>query len=290
MTAAPPADGGAAILESPAPDSTPQNVESAALLGSFDYFRQVLPQPPTVCGLPIKPLSIGRYRRMRRLGVAFVADDPQFPTAGDLLKGVLVCSMTCADYDAFIASPDCGAEIKRWGQRIGLLPPRYLDWPIVGGWINRFVGEEITLRRAVRDANYVIEQIELFQKYIADAQVIPNYTQKENNPSRHSLHWSNTIELHLRCEQNWTSDEIEEAPLSKALTDYFGYAESHGLISILTDAEIEQAQDNSQKVEAAFNEWRDKHPRAAALAAAGAPAADIAQAAQEESDQTAANN
>jgi hypothetical protein len=250
MTAAPPADSGAAT-QNPAPDSTPQGLESVPLAKeSFDYFAQVLPQPPVVCGLALKPLSIGRYRRMRRQDVAFVADEEKIGTAGDLLKGVLICSMTCAEYDEFVSSPSCGKEVVRWAQRVGLLPPRYLKWPIIGGWISRIVGEKITYQRSLRDAAYVIEQIALFKKYVHDSQLIPNYTQKSNNPSKHSLHWSNSIELHLRSEQGWTSAEIEESPLSKALTDYFGYAESHGMISILSDEDIRTAEANGRALEA----------------------------------------
>ena len=245
MNAAQAAISGAAILDNPAPEVTPSKP------ASFDYFKQVLPAPPMVCGLPLKPLSIGRYRRMRRQDVAFVSETERQPTAGDLLKGVIICSMTGAEYDEFVASNDVDKQVKKWAQRAGFLPPRYLDWPILGWLINKFVGPEVTQMRAEREAAYIMEQVVLFQEYILAAQTIPNYTQKENSPNRHSLHWSNSIELHLRSEQNWTSEEIEESPLSKALVDYFGYAESHGLISILTDADYEQAAHNAKQIELA---------------------------------------
>lgn len=195
---------------------------------------------------------------MRRQGVAFVAEEVSEATAGDLLKGVLICSMTCADYDEFILSKDCAKEVRNWGERVGLLPPRYHRWPIVGGWIRKFVGEEIEQKRAERDLAYIYEQIKLFSKYIHDAQIIPNYTRKDNNPSRHTMHWSNSIELHLRSEQNWTTKEIDEAPLSKALADYFGYAESHGFVSIITDKDMEDADANAKALEKLLEAMKEK--------------------------------
>jgi hypothetical protein len=253
MNAAQAANSGAAFLETPAPET--QSHRSPR----WDYFAQILPAAPVVCGLQLKPLSIGRYRRMRRLNIAFVADDaaekPATELVGDLLKGVLVCSMTCAEFDQFIEQSDAEKEIRKWGQRQGLLRERYHDWPIIGKWFVKYiVTERIQQMRDERAANHLVEQVGIFRDYIADAQRIPNYTTKENSPQRNTIHWSNSIELHLRSEQNWTTQEINEEPLSKALADYFGYAESMGRIRINTDADIEQAEANSKALEAMLGE------------------------------------
>ena len=106
------ANSGAAIVESPAPE-----IKSHPKTG-WDYFAQILPATPVVCGLQLKPLSIGRYRRMRRMNVAFVADNPQevenTSLVGDLLKGVLICSMSCSEFDEFISQKDSEKQIKKW--------------------------------------------------------------------------------------------------------------------------------------------------------------------------------
>lgn len=259
MNAAQAASSGAAFPENPAPEPTaraetiPGAAPAPGASRGWDYFNQVLPAPPVVCGKALKPLSIGRYRRMRRQNIAFVSDEtievPAHTLVGDLLKGVLICSLSCEDYDAFIQQADADKQILKWAQHEGFLRERYHDWPIVGQWFAKYiVTPEVAQMRDERAALYLLEQIEIFQEYIAAAQRIPNYSRKENSPARHTLHWSNSIELHLRSEQNWTEQEINEAPLSKALTDYFGYAESHGLIRINTDAEIEQAEANAKIV------------------------------------------
>lgn len=259
MNAAQAAISGAAFPENTAPASVlggpPKTQDPRPKTQPFDYFERVLPTRAVVCGRVLKPISIGRYRRMKRQNVAFVADEavdsPKTSLVGDLLKGVLICSMTCADYDSFLEQPDASRQIKKWAQQQGFLRERYYDWPVIGKWFAKYiVGEKVTQMRDERAAAYLLEQVELFQEYIAAAQRIPNYTSKQNEPARHSLHWSNSIELHLRSEQNWTTEEIEEAPLSKALADYFGYAESNGLISILTDAKVAEAEENAKKITA----------------------------------------
>ena len=92
MNAAPTANSGAAISESSASEIRPLHT---------DYFEQIFQIPPSVCGLQLKPLSIERYRLMRRFNTAFTADDERPATSGDLLIAVLICSMTVKEFVAF---------------------------------------------------------------------------------------------------------------------------------------------------------------------------------------------
>jgi len=57
------------------------------------YHDAAFPEPWQVLGLRLRPFSLGHYLKLRRLGCAFVADDTQRATIGDLLLGVIVCSM-----------------------------------------------------------------------------------------------------------------------------------------------------------------------------------------------------
>lgn len=240
MNAATTAISGAAIPENPAP----QQESFPPSIGFSGYFEQVLPVPPRICGLDMKPLSIGRYRRMRRQNVRFVAEElheiKESELAGDLLKGALICSMRCADYDAFMCDPAAHAEIKRWAQRIGFLQPRYLDWPIVGGWINRIVGPEVTQMRAEREAVYIIEQVHAFQRYIAEGQVWPPWWDESPEGRASQSHWSHSIEGVLREKQGWSKEEVDEEPLTKALWDYCKTMENMGLGYILSEAEAKE--------------------------------------------------
>lgn len=203
----------------------------------MDYFEQIMPEMPVICGLALKPLSIGRYRRMRREKICFVADEPATATAGDLLKAVLICSMTCADYESFLAQPDFKKQLQSWASKAGFLPPRYVRWPIIGGWIVKLVGAEVAQERAEREAVHLLEQMRLFQAYIVAGSRAPAYWDETTDARSSAAHWSHSIESVLREKQGWTKQEVDEEPLTKALWDYFKSMESAGLVRLMTEAE-----------------------------------------------------
>ena len=231
-----------------------------------DYFEQILPETPVVCGLRLKPLSIGRYRLMSRHKVAFVADSVSPATAGDLLMGVLICSMTCADFAAFVTDKHFQRELDRWSRLAGFLPPRYLSWPILGWLFRKFAGEAI----AKSDAAYLLEQMQVFKHYIsAHSQAPPHWNESEDGRVSAS-HWSQSIEATLREYQGWTKDEIDEEPLPKALWDYFKHMENHGLARLMTDEERIAAEtpEPPEKL-SEYDEWLKKIEAAKALEAHG---------------------
>lgn len=235
MNAAFAATSGAAIPENPAPETQPLPL-------GMGYFEQIMPALPRICGLELKPLSIGRYRRMKRQNVRFVAEESveanETELVGDLLKAVLICSMTCADYDAFIADPKSTKDVKRWAQRVGFLPERYYDWGIIGKWFVKYiVGEKVTEMRNARAAAYLLGEMRRFQEYIVLGQVAPAWMDEATEGRVSAVHWSHSIEGVLREKQGWSKAEIEEEPLTKALWDYFKSMENMGLGYILSAEE-----------------------------------------------------
>lgn len=233
MNAAP-AISGAASIATPAPD----------------YFKQVFPEPYRILGLRLLPLSVGRYRLLKRHECAFVAEGEASAGIPDLLIGVLICSMRVDEFNDFANSPQFAREIKRWSKRI--LP---FSWLGALPWIGK--------RWRAKCAPIITEKMALFQKYIEEAQKIPMYSMMENSPRQNSSHWSHSIEVSLRSEQHWTTDEINEQPLSKALADYFRLAESNGSLTLITDEIIETAAKNSEGIDKAVREWREKQAKEA---------------------------
>lgn len=219
MDAAPAISGAATV---PAPES-------------HDYFSRAIPEPYRILGLQLLPLSVGRYRLLKRFEVAFVADGEANAGISDLLLGVLICSMRVDEFLRFSTSRHFQRDIRRWSKRI--FPSVWIcALPWFGKWWRRTRGFN------------VLEKIALFQRYIADAQRIPRYTSRDNSPRTNSGHWSHCIEICLRSELGWSEEEINEAPLSKALADYFGYAESQGMISLLTDEDLANADHNAARI------------------------------------------
>ncbi len=189
---------------------------------SQDYFTRCIPEPFRVLGLQLLPLSLGRYRLLKRFECAFVADGEATAEIGDLLLGVIICSMRCDEFIALANSGGLEGEIRNWSKRacphplFGVLP-----FGIGKRW------------REKHSFNF-IEKIQLFQRYIKDAQVVPPYRELESSNHVSGAHWSHGMEVTLRSEIGWSDEEVCEQPLSKAIADYFKFCENKGAIQLMS--------------------------------------------------------
>lgn len=85
----------------------------------------------------------------------------------------------------------------------------------------------------------VIEKMGLFKAYLEAGGQVPKYWDESEDKQKSGAHWAQSVEVVLRGELGWTDEEINEAPLTKALADYFRFAESQGLIRLMTPQELE---------------------------------------------------
>ena len=205
-------------------------------ISGFDYFEQVFPAAPVVCGRQLKPLSLGSYRLMAHFKVAFVSETEREATPGDLLVGVLICSTTVEEFQALAAQPDFQKQIQKWGQKVGFFEPRCYSWPLVGGKLRQWLEPSF----ADSDFKYLSEQIAIFQKYVVDSSRAPEFWDESPDSKVSAAHWSHSVEVTLRGALNWSEKEIETAPLGKALWDYFKHFENLGLVRLMTKEEAEE--------------------------------------------------
>jgi hypothetical protein len=190
-------------------------------MSAASYFKAAIPEPFRIFGVRLLPLSIGRYRLMARFGCAFVAEEESSATMDDLLLGIMVCSMRCDEFLAFIESGTLEQELKRWGARI---------------------------RAEIKREEHfsLLEKIGLFQRYLTEASAIPQYWQETEAQGGSAAHWAQSLEVTLRSELGYTLEEIQEGPLSKAIVDYFKHHENQGSIRLMTEEEIQQAEANER--------------------------------------------
>ena len=202
---------------------------------SADYFQRAIPEPFRILGLPLKPLSLGRYRLLKRFDIAFVADCEAKADTKDLILGVLICSQEVDEFQAWLELPPKrrARDLKRWRKTVC---PK--------AWLCRvpFIGKT-WLRRKMPD---LLEKIRLFQIYVQQHSKMPAYWDESGDERTSGAHWSHSVEVCLRSQVGWSRDEINEQPLSKALDDYFKFAESQGAIRLMTQAEIEQGEANAK--------------------------------------------
>lgn len=189
------------------------------------YLKAAVPEPYRIFGVRLLPLSIGRYRLLLRLECLFVAERQTELGLDDLLLGILICSMPCREFLDLIDSDRLQLELERWGKRI---------------------------RREMAEDRYfsIFEKFALFRRYLDEGTATPRYWDEASNDSGSGGHWLQNLEVALRGELGYTNEEIEEGPISKALSDSFKLAENLGLIRLMTDAELAQGEANTALFEA----------------------------------------
>jgi hypothetical protein len=181
----------------------------------LEQFSAAVPAPVVIFGLQLLPLSLGRYRLLKRFGCSFVADGEAEASVQDLVLGILICSMRTQEFLGWIESARAAKDLKRFGRRI---------------------------RREIRheEGFTVFGKYALFREYLARASAIPPYWEENATGAQSGAHWTVCMENTLRSDLGWTREEIEEAPLSKAIEDYFKRAETLGAVRLMTEWELEQ--------------------------------------------------
>lgn len=188
------------------------------------YLQAAIPEPCCIFGLRLLPLSITRCRLLERFGCAFMTPSAE-ADMGDLLLGVLICSMPVHDFLEFVASPQWDPELRRWGERIR-------EEMASDGYFN------------------LSEKFGLFQAYLARSSKAPDYWDESEGKNESGGHWLQNLELSLRSKLNYTSQEIDDGPLSKALADVLHYAESQGAIRLIRPEELEKSASNTAILQA----------------------------------------
>jgi hypothetical protein len=188
------------------------------------YFKAVLPEPYRILGLTLRPLSLGRYLLLKRFNCSFVAEGPALPRPGDLLIGIFICSFRCGEFLALLESGKFVQEMERWGEKVFKTGP----------W-RKYLPKKL---QRPEPFNYV-EKVELFKRYLNEGTATPEYFQKDDGGQVSGAHWSQSVEVVLRSELGWTTEEIQEAPLSKAISDYYKWLENKGVIDLVTEHDRE---------------------------------------------------
>jgi len=190
---------------------TPTPTSAARDTNATSEFNAAFPPQTTVLGVRLLPLSLGRYRIMKWADVAFVSDEERGATGEDLFTAIAICGMTCADFKRLVSERRLEKEMHKWGK---------------------------SLRKRIRKEKgfNLFEKFGLFKNYIEEGQKIPWVAlsiQKDETTDYTHTHWAESVEVVLRGQLGWTKLEIEEEPLSKALTDYFKHMENQGNVRLM---------------------------------------------------------
>ncbi len=177
-------------------------------------FTAALPEPHTILGLKLLPLSLGRYRLLKRFDSPFVDDEDRKITTEEMIRelifALIICGLPCAEFNELLLKDGIKKECERFGKII---------------------------RKVVRKTKHfnMLDCLGQFKEYLEAAQSIPWHPMKMDGLESESIsHWSHNVEVVLRSRINWSQKEIEEAPMQKALCDFFKYLEGEGAVRLIS--------------------------------------------------------
>lgn len=86
-----------------------------------DLLKAAVPDPVTCLGIRLRPLSLGSLLLLFRFENKFASADPSAAVLlplGDLLQGVIVCSLPWDEAQAALASPDLRQDLAKWHRKL----------------------------------------------------------------------------------------------------------------------------------------------------------------------------
>jgi hypothetical protein len=170
------------------------------------YLQQVIPDPFTILGLELRPLSIGRLLLLHRFGLLASGHLKDFP---DLVLAVMICSRPVSEVSAFLRSRRLPLAMWLWRKRVGRNPER------------------------------MATAFGLFQRYAKRPQIGVN-THDNEPEGAPGAPWLQHLRVELLSKCHWTIGDIEERPYGEAVWDYYTYWENLGKLDIDEGERLEE--------------------------------------------------
>lgn len=176
-------------------------------------FEAAMPEPHTILGLRLLPLSLGRYQLLKRFDCPFVSDEQKEIGMEELNKELFFALLICGlSVDEFKFLSDHPNKLKKQARKFGK------------------VAEKVIKR--TKDFS-LIQVFAQFRNFLDEGSKVPWMVLSCNNNAETSMvHWSGSIETALRSKIGWTQDEVNERPLTDALSIFFRYMESEGAVKL----------------------------------------------------------
>ena len=245
-------------------------------LTKIDFFDVLEPPAYNICGVVLRPLSLGHYLILNKLNNPFISE--QVKTDINLFEGtaylyifLIVCGQTFEQNNKMLSDvkvlkntiKDFEYNIIKqmykqcWRNRI-LFPILY---PIISSDRYTLIIQNYPYIKRIADRillpnkswNIQLEMNKV-SEYISTFIKMPIFEQKQNEATEPSgISWINNLFSLLRNEYGYSETEILNFPITRVFAEWTAFAEKNGMVHVLNDVELEMVRvariQRDQKIE-----------------------------------------
>ena len=177
------------------------------MANAADHVAAILPEPFTVLGQKLKPLTLGHCFWLERL------DCKEVSTLPDLICAVLVCSSDWEKFDRSISGRFFPVKMRLWQWR--------LSW------------------RWRKDKAGPLKAIKVFNDYVAEACTPPDVFQSDKAGGSIGTPWFYHLKTVLQSKLGYSRKDALSLTMREAIYDYYSQAEINGTIELVSEQDRE---------------------------------------------------
>lgn len=186
------------------------------------FYLAAIPEPTTLLGVRLRPLSLGHIILLNRVESAYVCGgDPSF---SDLALSVLICASTYREGLGHLCNPQLSSELKRWAKRL-----THQDKFLVRLGFRKPVPIDFK------------EKSGEFIDYLAAGSKIPNYHFNPSDFTEISCPSAQLVKVGLMREMKFSEDEILDRSWALCLWDFVTLKAINGNVKMYNQESLDDA-------------------------------------------------
>lgn len=194
------------------------------------FHEAAIPEPWTILGIRLRPLSLGHIIILNRIESPFVFPGRE-PAVNDLITGILLCSMTYEQGASALDDPSLPRQIRKWGRKVC----RKVGW-------RGFIG-------LTEEINWA-EKASMFAEYLKDGMRTPDFQYDPEKAKDVEAPAHQIVKVALLSKTNLTEQEILDRPWALSIADFMTLRAMDGQIEFVDHDELDEAKKQANALHA----------------------------------------